>query len=206
MPSVLGEELTTEMGRSQFRGSFVHFPIIGLSLVIAYFVRGVGVAWLAMLVVVAELQIVVLRFIFSYEQAFMGDLVRFWYAALFLFASANTLILDGHVRVDVLFTRFNPQKKGLVNALGSLLLGIPLCVVILARGLWGKTHIINSPLLSFEVSQSGFGMYTKYLMAGFLAIFALTMIIQFAGYFLQGVADFRDEPGRKEDEDHELGH
>ncbi|WP_455372291.1 TRAP transporter small permease subunit [Limibacillus halophilus] len=206
MEAVLGADLTTEMGRSQFRGSVVHFPLIGLSLVIAFFVRGIGVAWLAMLVVIAELQIVVLRFIFSYEQAFMGDLVRFWYAALFLFASANTLIVDGHVRVDVLFTRFSPQKKGMVNALGALLLGIPLCVVILTRGMWGKTHIINSPLLSFEVSQSGFGMYTKYLMAGFLAIFALTMIIQFAGYFLQGLADHRDEPGRKEPESHDMGH
>jgi TRAP-type mannitol/chloroaromatic compound transport system permease small subunit len=206
MEGILGASLTTEMGRSQFRGTYVHFPLIGLALVLALFLRGIGVAWLAMLVVVAELQIVVLRFIFSYEQAFMGDLVRFWYAALFLFASANTLILDGHVRVDVLFARFSPQKKGTINALGALFLGIPLCVVILTRGMWAKTNIINSPLLSFEVSQSGFGMYTKYLMAGFLAIFALTMIIQFASYFLAGLADRRDEPGRREVESQELGH
>ena len=34
--------------------------------------RTMGFAWLALLVVVAELQIVISRFIFSYEQAFMG--------------------------------------------------------------------------------------------------------------------------------------
>jgi len=38
--------------------------------------------------------IVISRFIFSYEQAFMADLVRFWYGALFLFASAYTLLED----------------------------------------------------------------------------------------------------------------
>jgi hypothetical protein len=40
-------------------------------------------------------------------------------------------------------------------------------------------------------------MYVKYLMAGFLAVFAVTMTIQFAGYFLQGIADYRGDPGRK---------
>jgi len=194
------------MGRSQWRGTFVHYPLIGLSLVIAFFTRGLSFMWLGTLVVLAELQIVVLRFIFSYEQAFMGDLVRFWYAGLFLFASAHTLVADGHVRVDVLFARFQRPTKGLVNAIGAGVLGIPLCIVVLTRGMWGKSNIINSPLLSFEVSQSGFGMYTKYLMAGFLIVFALTMMIQFASYLLQGIADYKDEPGGAEPSDGEVVH
>ena len=70
---------------------------MGLSLIIAYFTRTLGFIWLALLIVVAELQIVVARFVFSYEQAFMADLVRFWYGAMFLFASAYTLLAEGHV-------------------------------------------------------------------------------------------------------------
>ncbi len=206
MEPLIGAELTTEMGRSQWRGTFIHYPLIGVAVVIAALTRGLSFIWLGTLVVLAELQIVVLRFIFSYEQAFMGDLVRFWYAGLFLFASAHTLVADGHVRVDVLFARFRRPTKGLVNAIGAAVLGIPLCVVVLARGMWGKSNIINSPLLSFEVSQSGFGMYTKYLMAGFLVVFALTMIIQFASYLLQGVADYKNEPGGVEPSDGEITH
>jgi len=61
-------------------------------MVIGLFTRTLGFQWLALLIVIAELAIVFTRFIFSYEQAFMGDLVRFWYAALFLFASAHTLL------------------------------------------------------------------------------------------------------------------
>ena len=34
----------------------------------------------------------------------------------------------------------------------------------------GQSNLINAPLLSFEVSQSGYGMYVKYLMAGFLLV------------------------------------
>ncbi len=148
--------------------------------------------------VVAEFQIVISRFVFSYEQGFMGDLVRFWYAALFLFASAHALIDDGHVRVDVLYAHFTQKGKAWTNAVGSVLLGIPLCWVILTQGMWTKGSSLNSPLLSFEISQSGFGMYTKYMMAGFLVVFAVTMTIQFASYFLEAIADLRDEPGHKE--------
>jgi len=192
----VGDKLTTELGLSRFRGAFVHYPLIVVSLVIAYFTRTLGFAWLALLVVIAELQIVIARFIFSYEQAFMGDLVRFWYAALFLFASAYTLTEEGHVRVDVLYTGFSERGKAWTNSIGALLLGLPLCWIILSMGMAGKATVINSPLLSFETSQSGFGLYVKYLMAGFLAVFAVSMMVQFTSYFLSSVADLRGEPGK----------
>ncbi len=195
LSAIVGDELAKQLGQSRFRGTFVHYPLILISLVIAYFVRALGFVWLALLVVLAEFQIVIVRFIFSYEQAFLGDLVRFWYAALFLFASAYTLIEEGHVRVDVLYTGFSDRGKAWTNTIGSLLLGVPLCWTILSLGMWGKATVINSPLLSFETTQSGFGLYVKYLMAGFLAVYALSMMVQFTSYFLSNAADLRGEPG-----------
>jgi hypothetical protein len=61
--------------------------------------------------------------------------------------------------------------------------------------MWGKTSSINSPIYSFEVSQSGYGLYVKYLMVGFLAIYAVSMIVQFSSYLLDRVADLCQEPG-----------
>ncbi len=196
LASVFGQKMEINLGLSEFRGTYVHCPLIAVSLFIAAFTRSLGFTWLALLVVVAELQIVIARFIFSYEQAFMGDLVRFWYAALFLFASAYTLTKEGHVRVDVLYAGFSERGKAWANATGCLLLGIPMCWVILAMGMAGKATVINSPLLSFETSQSGFGLYVKYLMAGFLAVFAISMMIQFTSYFLSAIADLRSEPDK----------
>ena len=195
LATLAGENLTRELGRPHFRGTWVHSPVIAIALVIALFVRAPSFVWLAVLVVFAEFQIVVSRFVFSYEQVFMGDLVRFWYAALFLFASAYTLAREGHVRVDVLYAHFSRRGKAWTNTLGCVALGMPICWVILTLGMWTKGSSINSPLLSFEISQSGYGMYTKYLMAGFLVVFAVTMMFQFASYFLDSVADLRDEPG-----------
>lgn len=198
LASVVGEELTTELGRSKFRGPYVHVPLIFIGLILATRTKTLGFQWLALLVVVAELFIVISRFVYSYEQAFQGDLVRFWYGALFLFASAYTLFEDGHVRVDVLYAGFNDQKKGFVNAWGCILLGFSLCWTIFVFGMWDKSSIINTAILNYEVSQSGFGMYVKYWMAGFLAIFALSMMIQFSSYLLESVADFRKDPGKRQ--------
>jgi TRAP-type mannitol/chloroaromatic compound transport system permease small subunit len=192
------DDTIQKLGRSQFRGPYIHLPLTVLAMIVAAFSRSLGFPWLALLVVVAELTIVFTRFVFSYEQAFMGDLVRFWYAALFLFSSAYTLFEDGHVRVDVLYTNFSTRIKGLINAIGSLVLGIMLCWVILTMGMLGKANVINNPLLVLEVSQSGYGMYVKYLMAAFLAIYAVSMMIQFSSYLLESIADFRGEPGDRQ--------
>lgn len=194
----VSEQTAKDLGRAQFRGPYVHMPLVVLGVVLAMFTRTLGFHWLALLIVVAELLIVFSRFIFSYEQAFMSDLVRFWYGALFLFASAYTLLEEGHVRVDVFYAGFKPKTKGYVNAIGTVAMGMALCWVILIMGMGNKASIINSPLFNFEVSQSGFGLYVKYLMAAFLGVFAISMMIQFVSYLFGAVADIRGEPGKHE--------
>ena len=80
---------------------------------------------------------------------------------------------------------------------GTILLGIPVCWIILTSGLGGKSKSINAPMLAYEVTQSGYGMFVKYLMAGFLLVYALSMMIQFISYFLQNAAILLREPGAK---------
>ncbi len=191
------QDMISELGRAQFRGPYIHLPLMLLGLLIAAFTRSLGFIWLTLLIVIAELTIVFTRFVFSYEQAFMGDLVRFWYGALFLFASAFTLFEDGHVRVDVLYSGFKDRAKGRVNAIGAILLGIIFCWVVIILGMENKSSIINAPLIGLEVTQNGFGMFVKYLMAGFLGVFAVSMMIAFCAQLLEGVADWRGDPGSR---------
>jgi len=48
-----------------------------------------------------------------------------------------------------------------------------------------KASIINGPVLSFEITQQGSnGLYLLYLMAIFLAVFAVSMLTQFTSYFM----------------------
>lgn len=194
----LSVETIRNLGQSHFVGKYIHLPLVALAFVIAAFTRTLGFPWLALMIVGAELSIVISRFVFSYEQALMGDLVRYWYAALFLFASAYTLFADGHVRVDVFYAGFSEQKRGFYNALGALLLGMTTVWVILWIGFNGKQSIINAPLMNFEITQQGAtGMFVKYQMAAFLGIYAATMLIQFVVFFFEAVADYRGEPGKR---------
>ena len=196
LSGLVGETMDKNLGRSQFRGPYVHIPLIIMGILLATRTKTLGFHWLALLIVIGELMIVVFRFIFSYEQAFMSDLVRFWYGALFLFASAHTLLEEGHVRVDILYAGLKEKSKGRINAIGTIFLGISLCWMIILTGMAQKTSIINSPLLNFETTQSGFGLYVKYMMAGFLGIFAISMMIQFVSYLMAAVADYRGEDGK----------
>jgi len=184
--------------RPEAVGAYIYFPLFILGFVVAWFSRSLGFAWLALLIIIAELIIVITRFVFSYEQAFMDDLVRYWYSALFLLAAAYTLHEEGHVRVDIFYTKFSQAKKGLVNAFGAMLLGIPTCATILAVAFAGNESIINGPVRNFEVTQTGgLGMYVKYQMAAFLGIFAATMLIQLVSFFFEAIADYRGEPGHR---------
>ena len=117
-----------------------------LAALIALRDKSVSLVWLALLVVIAEFLIVIARFIYGYEQTFMGDLVRFWYAALFLFASAYTLKEDGHVRVDVFYAGLQRRTKSILNMIGVVFFGLPLCWLILALSMIFQftAYLLNS--------------------------------------------------------------
>ncbi|MCY4209209.1 MAG: TRAP transporter small permease subunit [Roseovarius sp.] len=199
LDNIFSDQIARDMTRSHFIGPWIHFPLMVAGFSAALFSRTLGFCWLALLIVAAELLIVFSRFVFSYEQALMGDLVRYWYAALFLFSSAYTLMEEGHVRVDVFYAGFKNSVKGRINAIGTILLGMTTSWTIILIGMGSKQAIVNSPVFNFEVSQSGTaGMFIKYQMAAFLAIFAITMLIQFISYLFEAVADMRSEPGKRE--------
>ena len=196
---LVSDPIARSLGLGNVVGPYIHVPLIILGFIVARFSRTLGWTWLALLIVFAELIIVISRYLFSYEQSFMADLVRYWYAALFLFASAYTLYEEGHVRVDVIYAGLSNKIKAYVNAWGSYLLGVLTMIVVVLIGFNGKTSIINSPLLVFEITNQGInGLFIKYQMAMFLGIFGATMLVQFVVQFFESLADINEEPGKRD--------
>ena len=140
---LVSDPIARALGLGNVVGPYIHVPLIILGFIVARFSRTLGWTWLALLIVFAELIIVISRYLFSYEQSFMADLVRYWYAALFLFASAYTLYEEGHVRVDVIYAGLSDKVKAYVNAWGSYLLGVVTMIVVVLIGFNGKTSILN---------------------------------------------------------------
>ena len=191
---LFSDEFATQLGQPRARGPMIHIPLMALGFVVALFTRTLGFMWLALLVVLVQFLMVIGRFVFSYEQPFMADLVRMWYAALFLFASAYTLASEGHVRVDVFYSSMTRRAKAVVNGIGSVVLGMTMCWTILILGSATSASTLIGPFIRFEQGQQTYGAMTKYTLAIFLGVFAVSMLLQFASYLLKAAADWRGEP------------
>lgn len=193
LEGLVGAELTTKLGLSAWRAPYIHMPVAALGVVIAYFTRGVTFIWFTLLVVIIQLVLVIGRFIFSYEQAFVADLVRMWYAAMFLFASAFTLVEEAHVRVDVFYAAMGRKTKALVNGIGAVVFGMSMMWIILILGTATHASPIIGPFIGYEQGQQAYGLMTKYWMAAYLGLFATMMMFQFAAMVLKAGADYRGE-------------
>ena len=86
-------------------------------------------SWLLLFMVLLTCLIVVLRYLFNVGFIWMQELVRFFYAAVFLMCAAYTLAEDAHVRVDIFYSKLSLKKKCIVNILGSLIFLMPVCYI-----------------------------------------------------------------------------
>ena len=187
----LGEELSKSLFKKDFRFPFVHLPLILIGFAVARYARGLGFIWLALLIVFAELVSAIAANVFSFTNVFIDDLVRLWYAGLFLMAAAYTLLEGGHVRVDVLYAGLGERSKQRVNLWGSLILGLPFAwVIILVGTINPKAGVINGPLSSLDVGQNaGAGLFIQYLMPWLLLMLGLILVIQFCALILSSAGN-----------------
>lgn len=70
----------------------------------------------------------------------MAELEWHIFAVIFLLAAGYTFKHDQHVRVDLFYQNYSDRGKAIVNILGTLLLLIPWCImVILTSWRYAKT-------------------------------------------------------------------
>lgn len=75
--------------------------------------------------------VVVLRRGFNIGSIALQESIIYLHAWIFLVAMAYTLRADGQVRVDIFYRKFSASQQAWVNAIGGLVLLLPLCVVLL---------------------------------------------------------------------------
>ncbi|MEO1199201.1 MAG: TRAP transporter small permease subunit [Pseudomonadota bacterium] len=88
-------------------------------------------AWFTLAIVLIQFAVVVGRYVFGVGAIFYQELIIYLHAFLFMLAASYTLKNDGHVRVDVFYREASPRRKAMINLLGSLLLLIPVCLLII---------------------------------------------------------------------------
>ena len=139
---------------------------------------GRTVAWLALILVLLQFVIVVMRYVFGLGSVKMQESIVYMHAMLFMLAAGYTLLHDGHVRCDIFYSTAAPRTKALVDLFGVLVFLLPTCALIA----WVAWPYVAASWAVREGSPEG--------SLGIPAVFLLkTVILVFAGLVtLQGLA------------------
>ena len=86
---------------------------------------GRSFAWLTLGMVLLMICIVVMRYLFQFGSIAMQESVMYVNALIFAVGAAYTLQVQGHVRVDIFYSRLSERRKALVDLLGALLFLLP---------------------------------------------------------------------------------
>jgi TRAP-type mannitol/chloroaromatic compound transport system permease small subunit len=132
------------------------------------------VRWLALLVVLLQFAVVLMRYAIGTGSIWASEAVVYGHAALFMLAAGWTLQENGHVRVDVFYSEATPHTKALVDLLGALLLLLPFVAVIA----WFAMPYVARSWTILERSREVSGLPFVYLLKTLIPLFALLLGLQ----------------------------
>ena len=117
---------------------------------------------------------VLLRYVFSIGFTWLQDLYIWIHALFILLGIAYTLNKDGHVRIDIIYRKFDNKKKQIVNLIGSIFFGIPLCSIIIVKG---YEFFFRSFVLGEDSKETG-GLPNIYILKFFIFFMGLLLFCE----------------------------
>jgi TRAP-type mannitol/chloroaromatic compound transport system permease small subunit len=137
-------------------------------------VVGGTVRWCALLMLLLQFGIVVLRYVFGISYIFLNEGVLYLHATLFMLGAGYTLLVDKHVRVDIFYAVRSPRGKALIDIGGHLLLLFP---SMLALAYYSWPTVRNSWLI-MEGPVSVGGIPASFYLKTLIPAFCLLLLIQ----------------------------
>jgi TRAP-type mannitol/chloroaromatic compound transport system permease small subunit len=135
---------------------------------------GHAAAWCALLMVLAQLVVVLLRYGFGAGSIWLQESIVYAHAALFMLPAAWTLQQDGHVRVDIFYAEATPRVKALVDLLGALVFLLPFSLALA----WLSLPYVARSWASFEGSRETSGLPLVFALKTLIPAFALMLGLQ----------------------------
>ncbi|WFE69241.1 TRAP transporter small permease subunit [Thiomicrospira sp. R3] len=142
---------------------------------------GQGVAWLALLLVLATSAAVFLRYGFDFSSSKLDETLVYIHASLFMLGIAYTYQQNQHVRVDVFYQRLSPRHQAWVNLLGALLFVLPVMGFII----WSGLSYVGASWAIQEKSIDASGLAYVYLLKTLILIMPGLVLLQALSFIAQ---------------------
>lgn len=132
------------------------------------------VMWLAVIMAIVQFIVVIMRYVFAIGFIPLQESIWYMHGLLFTLGAGFALMIDGHVRVDVFYREAGPQRKALVDLLGSIFLLLPTCVATL----WLSGSYVTNSWRVLEGSTETSGLPLIFLLKTAIWIFAILLGLQ----------------------------
>jgi len=126
------------------------------------------------------------RYFFNTGSIALQEMEWHLFSMVFLFGIAYALKEDGHVRVDVLYDRFSPRWKAIVNIGGALLLLLPLSILIIEGSIW----YVHEAFTSGEISGDPGGLTHRWLIKTVIPASFVFLLVSTIGFVLHNINVF----------------
>lgn len=155
---------------------------------------GKGVAWVTLGLVLIVFVDVVMRYMFNTSFVFTQEMEWHLFAFIFLIGAGYTLLHDGHVRVDILYQRFNARTRAWVNLFGVLVFLIPGCVMVIVTS-W--KFVLNAWSI-MEGSPDPGGVPYRFLVKGCIPVGFSLLLLQGISLGIKSLLQILDREEGKE--------
>ena len=152
-------------------------------------ITGQAVSWLTLAMGLAGFAVVVLRYAFDLGWIWLQESVTWMHALVFMLGAAYTLRHDEHVRVDVLYRRFDARGRALVDLAGTIFFLLPLCVYLVYESL----PYVESSWRVGERSREAGGLPALYLLKTVIPVMAVLLALQGIATALRALQALRAE-------------
>ena len=141
---------------------------------------GRAVAWCILFMVLVQLAVVTMRYVFSattllfIPSLWLQEAVVYFHGATIMLGAGYAFLYDGHVRVDVLRGGASERSRDWTDLLGSLVLLVPLCAIIA----WSAYPNVRIAWLTLEGSLETYGLPFRYILKTMVLVFAVLLGLQ----------------------------
>lgn len=90
--------------------------------------------WLVIPLAILVVFEVISRRFFNAPHIWSTEVIDFIFGPHFMLAAAYTLLYKAHVRIDVIYDKFSPRTRGILDIITYMVFFFPFCIIVLYQG------------------------------------------------------------------------